>query len=84
MITIFEKFKSQDDWQVGDKVVALQNRYAGGTNWILKDSKYVISEISGHKEWIKLEHEGDFWHEKRFFVTEEEWNLRQVADKYNL
>jgi len=43
---LYEKFKSKDDWEVGDIVVALEYRYAGQTMWLQENYKYEIIEIS--------------------------------------
>ena len=43
-IKTYENFKSPDDWQIGDIVVAIETIYATDSRWLHKDRKYQIIE----------------------------------------
>lgn len=94
-IKSYENFKSPEDWQIGDIVVAKETIYASNGQWLREGHKYKILEIgdSGDLEEgiIKVQefdisghHILDRFFYKWRFITLEEWELKQSTEKYNL
>lgn len=87
-IQLFENFKPREDWQVGDIVVSKKRKYAGNLNWLNYGQKYEIVEVMFSNSVIKIKDldgqtlNSNFF--KNFFVTEEEWELKEKEKKYNI
>lgn len=90
-IRTFELFNFEygSDWEIGDIIVGTTQMYTDNGDWIIPGDKYEIIDF-GHKNttvkikniknnriyvsrWLKIN-----------FTTEEDWNLQQTANKYNL
>jgi hypothetical protein len=94
-IQLFENFKSRTDWQVGDIISGGKLKYVDNGNWIVPGEKY---EIIGFPLWNKDIHDNtririkcvknniiySNYFETSLFMTEEEWNLKNLEQKYNL
>ena len=88
-LQLYEDFKSIFRWEVGDIVVATENRYAGDTYWLKRGERYEIVEIMFNDDVIKVKDvsskivlKTNFF--KTIFMTEEEWILNIKIDKYNI
>jgi len=85
MIKTFESFKNM--WKKGDIVVCIET-FCSVNNCVYKNSKYKINNISpSGKIEIRNLSSGliiSQFFPKYLFITEEEWNMRNDAKKYNL
>jgi hypothetical protein len=100
MITNFKLFESHSDWQIGDIIVAIKGvvrmatlDYYSSRGIIVKDGKYEIVSIDNALIKVK-DKDGNYvrngfskkykYFLKNDFITLEEWELKNSAEKYNL
>lgn len=57
-LKIYENFKSPDEWQIGDVVVAITTKYAGNTYWLHEDYKYEIIDMKHDNTTLKVKEVG--------------------------
>lgn len=86
------RFKSKDDWKVGDIIVATKNHYDRHARWIIQDHKYKIKEIEKNKSPLRdrllvtdMNDENFNYHYfKDDFIDLEQWEVLNNIGKYNL
>ena len=86
------KFKSKDDWEVGDIIVANKNHYDRHSRWIIQDNKYKIKEIEKNNPPLRdrllvadmNDEEFHYHYFKDDFIDLEQWEVLNNISKYNL
>jgi hypothetical protein len=77
------------DWKVGDIIVGNIQMYTDNTDWIIPGERYEILGFNHNNTSVKIRNIKNnrvyvsSWL-KTNFITEENWELQQQQNKYNL
>ena len=89
MITKFERY-NDDDWKVGDIIVAIGTKYDYGGRWIKEGEKYIITNIedNSHNKNLKDRIKVKGLNDRKHFSYYYKYNFISLAEhdakKYNL